>query len=95
MSRGDETISAKNGAIMNKRELLKIAKSHHIFDAGLSMTELIRRIQLAEGNFDCFGRASARTCDQSNCAWLDSCIRASASAGVGPASEPNRPSDPS
>ena len=41
---------------------------------GLSKAELIRRIQRAEGNFDCFGSASSGFCDQTNCLWRDDCL---------------------
>lgn len=40
---------------------------------GISKTELIRSIQRAEGNFDCFGTAHGY-CDQSTCYWLSLCV---------------------
>jgi len=43
---------------------------------GLSKAELIRRIQRAEGNFDCFGTATDR-CDQSECCFKDDCLKPS------------------
>jgi len=45
---------------------------------GLSKTELIRRIQRAEGNFDCFGTATAY-CDQVQCCFGPDCLKPSAS----------------
>jgi hypothetical protein len=39
--------------------------------------ELIRRIQRAEGNFDCFGTA-IDYCDQSQCCFREDCLKPSA-----------------
>jgi hypothetical protein len=41
---------------------------------GLSKKELIRRIQKAEGNFDCFGTAKDY-CDQLQCCFRDDCLK--------------------
>jgi len=41
---------------------------------GLSKVELIRRIQRAEGNFDCFGTA-IDCCDQSQCCFREDCLK--------------------
>ncbi len=43
---------------------------------GLSKAELIRRIQKAEGNFDCFGTAKDY-CDQFECCFREDCIKPS------------------
>ena len=43
---------------------------------GLSKTELIRRIQRAEGNFDCFGTAGDY-CDQRFCCFRGDCLKPS------------------
>ncbi|MGQ9509718.1 MAG: SAP domain-containing protein [Thermodesulfobacteriota bacterium] len=40
---------------------------------GLSKAELIRRIQRAEGNFDCFGTATDY-CDQFQCCFREDCL---------------------
>lgn len=40
---------------------------------GLSKGELIRRIQRAEGNFDCFGSAKDY-CDQLECCFREDCL---------------------
>lgn len=63
---------------MNRNALLKLAKQHQIFDASLDKTELIRKIQLAEGNFDCFARAGGGECGQSECLWRQDCLCESA-----------------
>jgi hypothetical protein len=44
---------------------------------GLSKAELIRQIQRAEGNFDCFGTAKDH-CDQFQCCFREDCLRPSA-----------------
>jgi hypothetical protein len=41
---------------------------------GLTKPELIRRVQKAEGNFDCFGTAKDY-CDQMNCCFRDDCLK--------------------
>jgi hypothetical protein len=41
---------------------------------GLSKVELIRQIQRAEGNFDCFGTAKD-FCDQFRCCFREDCLR--------------------
>lgn len=41
---------------------------------GLSKAELIRKIQKAEGNFDCFGTAKGY-CDQFQCCFRDDCFK--------------------
>ena len=38
-----------------------------------SKETLIRGIQKAEGNRDCFNRGESRTCGQSACAWRSDC----------------------
>ena len=39
-----------------------------------SITGTIRAIQLAEGNFDCFGSADNCECDQVGCRWREDCF---------------------
>ncbi len=36
--------------------------------------EIIKEIQRAEGNFDCFGSA-ANFCDQTSCSWRKECLK--------------------
>jgi hypothetical protein len=43
---------------------------------GLSKAELIRSVQKAEGNFDCFGTAQDE-CDQYQCCFREDCLRPS------------------
>lgn len=39
-----------------------------------SKKNLIKAIQRAEGNFDCFGTAQG-SCDQLACCWKEDCLR--------------------
>ena len=51
----------------------KKAKELNVRTEGKSRTDLIRSIQKAEGNFDCFGKAR-NFCDQGGCAWRPECL---------------------
>ncbi len=63
---------------MNMQELYSIAKSRGIRPEHMYKTELIRSIQHAEGNFDCFARAKNGQCDQLNCRWREDCFELAA-----------------
>ena len=43
---------------------------------GLTKAELIRRVQKAEGNFDCYGTAKD-FCDQLQCSFREDCLKLS------------------
>lgn len=64
--------------MLAQKELLKLAKKFHVAASGLSKTELIRKLQLSEGNFDCYARASDGVCDQPACLWREDCLLDSA-----------------
>jgi hypothetical protein len=59
---------------MKHKNLLKLAKQHFILYDGLSETNLIRKIQIAEGNFDCFATAHVWNCSQFECQWRKDCL---------------------
>ena len=59
---------------MKIQDVRNIAKQHNIKSGGQSKTELIRKIQLHEGNLDCFATASYSECDQLGCLWRDACV---------------------
>jgi hypothetical protein len=63
---------------MNMQELHVIAKSHGIRPEYMYKIELIRSIQLAEGNFDCFATAKEGRCDQLDCRWREDCFESAA-----------------
>lgn len=64
--------------MLAQKELLKLAKKFHVAGGGLSKTELIRKLQSSEGNFDCYARASGGVCDQPACLWREDCLLDSA-----------------
>jgi len=55
------------------KELQKIAMGLGIRPAGLKKFDLIKAIQMAEGNFDCFKKATD-FCDQVNCLFRKDCL---------------------
>lgn len=52
---------------MKLEEVRTIAKSHSIPAAKRSKAELIKMIQIDEGNFDCYSTAYGGECDQLAC----------------------------
>ena len=58
---------------MNIKKIRKLAKQHGIETLQKKSSELIREIQRAEGNFDCFGTAGDY-CDQLGCLFRDDCL---------------------
>jgi len=61
---------------MNMQEIRGLAKNFGIKTSRLSKVELIRNIQLSEGNFSCFASAVDAECDQLNCIWRNDCFAA-------------------
>ena len=58
---------------MTVKELQKMAKGLGVKTSGLRKAEIIREIQKAEGNFDCFAKA-ADFCDQTHCLFREDCL---------------------
>ena len=58
---------------MNMANLKSKAKGVGVKPGGLKKAELIRSIQIAEGNEDCFGR-KAENCEQMNCCFRSDCL---------------------
>jgi hypothetical protein len=61
---------------MKMQEIRSMAKKLGINSFGKTKTQLIREIQRAEGNFDCFGTA-ADSCDQQDCSFRTLCLQPS------------------
>ena len=59
---------------MNMQEIRGIAKNFGIKTSRMTKANLIRTIQLSEGNFDCFASAVDGECDQSGCIWREDCF---------------------
>lgn len=62
---------------MKMSELLGIAKKYGIRADVLSKRDLIRNIQITEGNFDCYASAYDGFCDQKDCSWRQDCFESS------------------
>ena len=60
---------------MNLKEIKDMAKAQGIKAGNMKKENIIRSIQRAEGNFDCFGSAIAGECDQMNCIWRGDCLK--------------------
>ncbi len=58
---------------MKLDEVRKRAKALGVKTAHMKKVDLIRQIQRAEGNFDCFGTAKDY-CDQRNCCFREDCL---------------------
>jgi hypothetical protein len=59
---------------MKINDLRKRAKALGINSARKGKAELIRAVQKAEGNFDCFGTAR-EFCDQLACCFREDCLK--------------------
>jgi hypothetical protein len=59
---------------MEMKEVRKIAKKHGIKTGKREKGDIIRAIQRAEGNFDCFGSAVSGRCSQDDCLWRKDCL---------------------
>lgn len=67
---------------MNMHAIRQVAKAHHINPGKLPKTELIRKIQSAEGNFECYATATDGECDQLDCTWRVDCLNGATVAPV-------------
>ena len=62
---------------MNIGEVRNIAKSRDIKPGNLSKADLIRLIQVNEGNFGCYATSQNGECNQTSCLWREDCLEAS------------------
>lgn len=58
---------------MRMEDIREMAKALGVRSARMKKTELIRAVQIAEGNFPCFATASGY-CDQLGCAFREDCL---------------------
>ena len=56
---------------MKIQDIREIAKKNGVRVRKLNKIELIRAIQKAEGNSDCFATPYVRECNQMNCLWRE------------------------
>ncbi len=59
---------------MHINEVRKIAKNFGVNSLKMKKSELIKAIQKAEGNFDCYGTTKDGFCDQQSCLWYQDCL---------------------
>jgi hypothetical protein len=60
---------------MTLKQVKDMAKTKGVKAGNMKKENIIRAIQKAEGNFDCFGTASEEVCDQINCLWKEDCLK--------------------
>jgi len=56
------------------KKIKDMAKGKGIKVGNMKKENIIRAIQRAEGNFDCFGSAKLGECDQTICLWREDCL---------------------
>lgn len=59
---------------MRIQQVRAIAKAKGVNSARMGKADLIRAIQRAEGNFDCFASAVDGYCDRGDCMWRGDCL---------------------
>jgi len=59
---------------MNFNEIRTMAKGLGINTNRLKKTEMIRNIQRAESNIDCYGTARVQHCNEDTCLWREDCF---------------------
>jgi hypothetical protein len=59
--------------VIKMDKIRQMAKDLGVKTGRKSKAAVIREIQLAEGNFDCYGSASGE-CDQTECIWREMCF---------------------
>ena len=59
---------------MKITEIKEIAKKHNVKIGKATKSELVRSIQQAEGNQQCFDNNISAQCGQHSCAWRDDCV---------------------
>jgi len=58
---------------MKMQDIARIAANNGVKSGKMKKAELIRAIQKAEGNNDCFASAQVQACMQMNCLWREDC----------------------
>lgn len=61
---------------MRIQDIREIAKKNGVRAGKLNKVNLIRAIQKAEGNNDCFATPYVAECNQTNCLWREDCTKA-------------------
>lgn len=58
---------------MKIEQIKNIAKQQGILVGKMKKSDIIKAIQLHEGNSACYGAGIAAQCGQQNCAWREDC----------------------
>ena len=69
-----------------KIQLLETMKTENTFNTKpdyVDLVNLVRSIQRAEGNIDCYGKGWQQ-CERTNCAWRDHCLMAPGEKSTSP-----------
>jgi len=61
---------------MKVSEIKKIAKQFGLKTTKKTKADIIKQIQVVEGNFDCFATPTEGYCDQESCLWRSDCFKA-------------------
>lgn len=65
---------------MTQQQIVEIARIKKIRVGNMRKENIIRAIQLSEGNDDCFATAIASRCEQKTCLWREDCLMMNFSA---------------
>ena len=60
---------------MKVKDIQAIAKKLGIKPGKLKKTDLIRTIQVEEGNYQCYATEGVFSCGQMNCLWREDCLK--------------------
>jgi hypothetical protein len=58
---------------MKLEEIKEIAKQHNIKVSKMKKAELVRAVQQAENNVECFETGTANNCGENDCLWREDC----------------------
>jgi hypothetical protein len=59
---------------MKFHDIQKMAKSFNGYTFRMKKPDMIRAIQLAENNIDCYGTARVEICGEETCLWRKDCL---------------------
>ncbi len=59
---------------MNLNDTKKMAKGMGINTYGMKKIDVVRAIQRAENNIDCYGTERVDTCHEDGCLWRNDCL---------------------
>jgi len=64
---------------MKIQRVREIAREQGLDPGQAGKAEMIKAIQIKEGNFDCFATAYEGVCDRAGCLWREDCFAAARS----------------